>query len=215
MMLSCGRVRKSRLLYFLALLISAAPSLATAGSGPLGIDHELALDENGIWARKYQTSLEYGVIAVEIGGALWLGNDNELGHTMWQTLDSSIISGVASGIFKRAFGRARPDQGANPNEWFRGSCCESFPSGEVTLQASFVTPFIANYAKENPWIWGLEVLPVYDALARLKSQAHWQTDVIAGWALGTGIGYWTTTWKTPLTVRILPGGLSVGLSKRF
>ena len=58
------------------------------------------------------------------------------------------------------------------NAWFRGGCCESFPSGEVALQGSFVTPFIANYYKENPWIWGLEVLPVYDALARLKSQAH-------------------------------------------
>jgi hypothetical protein len=180
-----------------------------------GIDQELSLDENGIWARKYQTSLEYGVIAVEIGGALWFGNDNELGHTMWQTLDSSLISGIAADILKVTVSRARPNQGGNPNEWFRGSCCESFPSGEVTLQASFVTPFIANYYKENPWIWGLEVLPVYDALARLKSQAHWQTDVIAGWALGTGVGYWTATWKTPLTVRILPGGLSVGLSKRF
>jgi membrane-associated phospholipid phosphatase len=197
------------------VLLCLTPVAAIAGSGPLGIDHELALDENGIWARKYQTSLEYGVIAVEISGALWLGNDNELGHTMWQTLDSSIISGIASEILKRAVSRARPDQGNNPNAWFRGSCCESFPSGEVTLQASFVTPLIVNYAKENPWIWGLEVLPAYDALARLKSQAHWQTDVIAGWALGTGLGYWTTTWKTPLTVRVIPGGLSVGLSTRF
>ena len=59
------------------------------------------------------------------------------------------------------------------------------------------------------------ILPVYDAIARLKSQAHWQSDVIAGWALGTGVGYWTSTWKTPLTVRILPGGVSIGLSKRF
>ena len=197
------------------LLLCLPPVGAVAGDGPLGIDHELSLDERGIWARKYQTSLEYGVIAVEISGALWLGNDNELGHTMWQTLDSSIISGLASDILKRAVGRPRPEQGNNPNAWFKGSCCESFPSGEVTLQASFVTPLIANYARENPWIWGLEVLPVYDAVARLKSQAHWQTDVIAGWALGTGIGYWTTTWKTPLTVRLLPGGLSVGLSKRF
>ena len=197
------------------LLLWLTPVGAVAGDGPLGIDHELSLDERGIWARKYQTSLEYGVIAVEISGALWLGNDNELGHTMWQTLDSSIISGVASDILKRTVGRARPDQGNNPNAWFKGSCCESFPSGEVTLQASFVTPLIANYARENPWIWGLEVLPVYDAVARLKSQAHWQTDVIAGWVLGTGVGYWTTTWKTPLTVRLLPGGLSVGLSKRF
>jgi undecaprenyl-diphosphatase len=180
-----------------------------------GIDHEFSLDQSGIWARKYQTGLEYGVIAVEISGALWFGNDDELGHTMWQTLDSSIISGLAADVMKRAFGRARPEQGNNPNAWFKGSCCQSFPSGEVTLQASFVTPLIVHYARENPWIWGLEVLPVYDAFARLKSQAHWQTDVIAGWALGTGVGYWTSTWKTPLTVRVLPGGLSIGLSKRF
>lgn len=197
------------------LLLALAPGGAYAGGGLFGIDHELALDENGIWARKYQTSLEYGVIAVEISGALWFGNDNELGHTMWQTLDSSIISGLAADVMKRAFGRARPEQGNDPNAWFKGSCCQSFPSGEVTLQASFVTPLIVNYARENPWIWGLEVLPVYDAFARLKSQAHWQSDVIAGWALGTGVGYWTSTWKTPLTVRVLPGGLSIGLSKRF
>jgi hypothetical protein len=112
--------------------------------------HEAELpDENGIWARKYQTSLEYGVIAVEINSNARL---------------------VARGRTRETI-RTRGSVGA--------------------------------------------VLPVYDALARLKSQAHWQTDVIAGWALGTGIGYWTTTWKTPLTVRLLPGGLSVGLSKRF
>ena len=83
------------------LLLALAPGGAYAGGGLFGIDHELALDENGIWARKYQTSLEYGVIAVEISGALWFGNDNELGHTMWQTLDSSIISGLAADVMKR------------------------------------------------------------------------------------------------------------------
>lgn len=201
------KLRRGQL--WIALLV-LVPALASAG-----IDHELALDQSGIWARKYQTGLELGVIAAEVGGALWFGNDNQLGHTMWQALDASIISGVASEILKKSVGRARPDQGNNPNAWFRGSCCESFPSGEVTLQASFVTPLIVNYAKQNPWIWALEVLPAYDAIARMKSQAHWQTDVIAGWALGTGIGYWTTTWKTPLTVRVLPRGVSVGLSKRF
>jgi membrane-associated phospholipid phosphatase len=66
-----------------------------------------------------------------------------------------------------------------------------------------------------PWVWALEILPVWDAYARLKSQAHWQTDVIAGWALGTGVGYWSTTRATPLSVQILPGGLSIGFSKRF
>jgi hypothetical protein len=57
-----------------------------------GFDHELSLDQNGIWARSYQTGLENGVIALEVAGSLWFGNDDELGHTFWQTIDSSVIS---------------------------------------------------------------------------------------------------------------------------
>jgi PAP2 superfamily len=205
-------MRCSRLSPIVLLLVSSA---AYGGGGPLGIDHELALDQSGIWARNYQTGLEYGVIAVEVAGSLWFGNDDELGHTFWQTVDASVISGIGAAILKRGFARPRPYQGDNPNQWFKGSCCESFPSGEVTLQASFVTPFIANYARQNPWIWSLEILPAYDAIARLKSQAHWQTDVIAAWALGSGVGYWSTTRAIPLSVQILPKGLSVGFSKRF
>jgi hypothetical protein len=189
--------------------------LLASGNARAGFDHEVGFDQSGIWARKYQTGLELGVIATEIGGALWYGNDTRLGHTFWQTLDSSVIAGFTATVLKKTVGRARPDQGDDPNRWFRGSCCESFPSGEVTLQASFVTPFIVNYAGDHPWIWALELLPAYDATARLKSHAHWQTDVIAGWILGSGVGYWSTTRRIPLSVQILPGGLSIGLSKRF
>jgi undecaprenyl-diphosphatase len=195
------------------LALSAVP--AHAGGGLFGLDHEWSLDQRGIWARPVQTGLEYGVIAVEAAGALWFGNDDELGHVFWQTIDSSAISGIAAEGLKLAFSRARPDQGDNPNKWFQGHGYESFPSGEVTLQASFVTPIIAHYAKDDPWIWSLEILPLYDSIARMKSQAHWQSDVIAGWAIGTGLGYWTSTFKTPLTVQILPHGLTVGFSTRF
>jgi len=188
---------------------------AHAGDGPFGIDHELSLDQTGIWARKYQTGLENGVIAFEVAGSLWLGNDDKLGHALWQSVDASVISGIGAQLLKYGFSRARPDQGNDPNRWFRGSCCQSFPSGEVTLQASFVTPLIATYARQEPWVWGLEVLPAYDAIARLKSHAHWQSDVIAGWALGSAVGYWSTTRATPISVQILPRGLSVGFSRRF
>jgi undecaprenyl-diphosphatase len=180
-----------------------------------GIDHLVPLDQSGIWARKYQTALENGVIAVELAGSLWLGNDDKLGHAFWQTMDASVISAAGATALKYAFSRARPSQGNDPNLWFQGSCCKSFPSGEVTLQASFVTPLIVNYARQDPWIWSLELLPVYDAVARLKSQAHWQTDVIAGFLLGTGVGYWATTREVPLSVQILPRGVSVGFSKKF
>jgi hypothetical protein len=77
-------------------LFLGAPIHARAGDGFLGIDHELDLDQRGIWARKYQVALEYGVIATEIGGSLWLGNDDELGHTLWQTIDATAISSIAA-----------------------------------------------------------------------------------------------------------------------
>ena len=195
-------------LLLLSCTLASSPALA-------GFDHELPLDQNGIWARRYQTGLENGVIVLELAGSLWFGNDNELGHTFWQTIDASAISGIGAVVMKRSFGRARPYQGNDPNAWFKGSGYQSFPSGEVTLQASFVTPFIANYGRQDPWIWALEILPVYDAFARMKSQAHWQSDVIAGWVLGTGVGYWSTTRALPLSVEFLPRGLSVGFSKRF
>jgi hypothetical protein len=180
-----------------------------------GFDHEWALDETGIWARKYQTDLEYGVIATELAGALWFGYGDELGHTFWQSVDSTAASSITAEVLKLSFSRARPNEGNDPHGWFKGRCCDSFPSGEVTLQASFVTPFIVNYGRDYPWVWALELLPAYDSLARLKSQEHWQTDVIAGWAIGSAIGYWTTTRRIPISVQVLPGGLSVGLSHRF
>ena len=204
-----------RLALFLALLLVGAEDCAHADGGPLGIDHAWALDQSGIWARHYQTALQFSVIAVEVGGALWLGNDDRLGHTFWQTIDSSVLAGIASQALKLTFSRARPNQGNDPDKWFQGHCCESFPSGEVTLQASFVTPLIVNYRNDTPWIWALELLPLYDSIARLKSQAHWQTDVLAGWALGSAVGYWSASRKTPIFVQVLPRGVSVGLSKRF
>jgi PAP2 superfamily len=198
----------------LAAGLALAPQPAHAG-GPFGIDSELSYDQSGIWQRKYSLALKYGAVAIEGAGALWLGDDSKLGNTFWQTIDASVISGAGAEVLKLGFSRSRPDQGNNPNKWFQGSCCDSFPSGEVTLQASFVTPFIVNYQKEYPWIWALEILPVYDAMARMKAQAHWQSDVLAGFALGSAVGYWSTTRKVPLSVEILPRGITIGLSKRF
>jgi undecaprenyl-diphosphatase len=203
----------------LAQVLGAAVMLAAARSawagGLLGIDHPVTPTESGIWARGNTLGLEYGVVAVELGGALWFGGESKVGKTFWQTIDASIFGQVAAQGAKYAFGRERPSQTSNPDEWFKGFHAQSFPSGEVTLQASVVTPFIVNYAECNPWAWALEVLPAYDAAARVKQGAHWQSDVLAGWALGSTFGYFAARNQSPLVLNALPHGFMIGIQARF
>jgi membrane-associated phospholipid phosphatase len=179
-------------------------------------DHRVPVDDTGIWSRTTQNVVRYGGVAVGLGGALWLGGEDPLGRTFWQSVDAMAIGQVTAEVAKRGFGRRRPSATDDPGDWFNhGSCCRSFPSGEVTLQASLVTPFIVNHAAENPWVWALEVLPAYDAIARVKAGAHWQTDVLAGWALGTAIGYWAAKRDQPLFLQVMPGGIAAGIHKQF
>ena len=56
--------------------IVAAAALALLGVAPAcraGIDHLVPYDDSGIWKRSNQEIVEYGVIAVAAGGALWEG----------------------------------------------------------------------------------------------------------------------------------------------
>ncbi|HSC48517.1 MAG TPA: phosphatase PAP2 family protein [Gammaproteobacteria bacterium] len=195
-----------------AMPLAALPVAAVAG-GPLGIDHPVAYDDSGIWSRHDQRVLESGVILTELGGALWLGGEDRLGRTFWESIDASVFSAVNATALKYAFGRERPSQTNDPNQWFQDG--RSFPSGEVTLQASFVTPFIAEYGAEHPAVWALELLPAYDAAARVKTHGHWQTDVLAGWGLGTLWGVYAQDRTSPFFLGLMPHGIVVGLHTAF
>lgn len=194
-------------------ILCLLPLQSLAASGPLGIDHRLPYDDSGIWARRDQLWLEKGVILTELGGAFWLGGEDRLGRTYWQTIDASVFDALTVELMKHAFGRERPSQTSDPNEWFKGG--QSFPSGEVALQASFVTPFIAEYGQDHPWVWGLEILPAYDAVARMKAQGHWQTDVLAAWALGSAWGVYAHDRQTPFFLSLMPHGIVMGLHASF
>ncbi len=114
------------------LLAAYLPAVnCAAAGGPLGIDHRLPYDDSGIWARSDQLLLEKAVILTEIGGALWLGGDDPLGKTYWQSVDSSVFTAASVEVMKHVFGRQRPSQTNDPNQWFKGG--QSFPSGEVAL----------------------------------------------------------------------------------
>ena len=201
-------------------MTAALVLLGTASTCRAGIDHLVPYDDGGIWKRSNQEFLEYGLIAAEIGGAVWEGGESRLGRTCWISLDSSVTAGLAAQVMKVAFSRVRPrDSGpppGDPNLWFQGHGNQSFPSGEVTAVSSIVNPFVFEYGHDHPAVYALELLPLYDAIGRVKLQAHWQTDVLAGFVLGTG-----TAWlfhqspNSPFILKAMPHGIYVGIGKSF
>lgn len=201
-----------------ALLLATAfailAPLALAGGGPLGIDSRLSYDNSGIWARSNQDALIDSMMAVVGVGALWEGGNDRLGNTFWQSVDAGIFSGVAETGLKYIFSRERPAQTSDPNRWFTGHG-GSFPSGEVTTTSALVTPFVLEYGRDHPAMYALELLPLYDGIARMKTWGHWQTDVLAGFALGAAAGYFLHRPGTPLILSVLPHGFAVGFKKEF
>ncbi len=191
-------------------------SSARAGGGLLGLDHLVTLDDHGIWARNNQSLLFDAMLVGEGAIALWEGNDSRLGHTMWQSIDATMVAGVAAQGMKMAFSRSRPNQAPDPDQWFQGSGHASFPSGEVTIISAIITPILLEYRHDHPWVYALEVLPTYDAIARVKVHGHWQSDVLAGYALGAAAGFYMhQRQNTPLVLSVLPHGFYIGFKKSF
>jgi undecaprenyl-diphosphatase len=203
-------------MWLLIGMAAAAPArVAFAASGPFGIDHRIAYDNSGIWARSNQKALMGATILTVVGGSLALGDQDKLGDTFWRSLDSMAVSSAIAQGAKLTFQRERPSQSSDPNKWFQGTRYESFPSGEVTAIAGAVTPFVVAYGHDHPAVYALELLPLYDAIGRVKTRGHWQSDVLAGWAIGTAVGIWAARRDSPLILGWLPGGFQVGFIHRF
>lgn len=214
-MLQRPTFRRLRLAAAAALVLTSFTGVAQAGGGPLGIDSRPTYDDSGIWARRNQIALLATMAASESAIALWEGNDSRLGKTAWKSIDATLVGLVSAEAMKLAFSRERPKTTDDPGRWFQGHGNDSFPSGEATLTSAIVTPFILEYAPEHPAVYGLALLPAYDAVARVKTHGHWQTDVLAGLALGTFIGYQMHRRELPLTMSVLPDGVYAGFKKRW
>lgn len=204
-----------RSLCILMLLGGVAASGTAWAGGPFGIDHRVNYDNSGIWRRSNQKLLMGATVVTVVGGSLVLGDQDKLGNTFWRSLDSLAVSSAIAEGGKLVFQRERPSQTSDPDEFFKGVHSESFPSGEVAAISGAVTPFVVAYGKDHPAVYALEVLPLYDAIARVKTRGHWQSDVLVGWAIGTGVGIWAAHRKSPLIIGWLPHGFTVGFVHRF
>lgn len=97
-------------------------------------------------------------------------------------IDSAIVEGALKGITQRA----RPLDGVERSEFFDGG--SSFPSGHST-QAWAVATVIANEYKHRPAVQ-IAAYGIASAIsvARFTGHKHYISDVVAGSALGYGIG---------------------------
>ena len=169
----------------------------------------------GLFSRPNQLALEWISAASLTGVVLFSEIDTTFGKTSGAAWDAMAASAVTAEVAKLTFRRQRPRDGNDPTAWFEGRSNRSFPSGEVAHISGIVTPFISTYHREHPIIWSLAAFPVYDAVARMKSQAHWQSDVLAGAALGVGMGIYCQREACPIHLSPMIHGVGLSWTGRF
>jgi hypothetical protein len=122
-------------------------------------------------------------------GATWayanLVNDDDGRHEAWTMFEAAGLGTVTAYAFKYAIAREGPDQTSDANTWFkRGG--RSFPSEHATAAFAVGTVLAESGNDEFRWVrrvlgYGLGVFTSYE---RLKHNAHWLSDTVAGAALG-------------------------------
>jgi undecaprenyl-diphosphatase len=193
----------------------AQSSTTDQNHGLFGLDRFDENEAHGIFSRPNQKRVDYAVLLTMAGTAIWEGTSSPVGKAMWQSIDASLATGLSVQALKYTTSRPRPDQNPDPRVWFQGSGHMSFPSGETALMSSFATPLILNFHDDYPAVWALALLPLYMGKARMASQGHWLTDVLAGAALGAGMGYLAYREDQPFVLRITGNGFYAGLKVKF
>jgi len=99
-------------------------------------------------------------------------------------LEATTFTAVSGELFKYAFGRQRPNETTDPNQWFHGGA--SFPSLHAGAAFAIGTVFAESGNDSDRWLRRLLGYGVagYTAYARVQHNAHWTSDVVAGASLG-------------------------------
>jgi membrane-associated phospholipid phosphatase len=117
------------------------------------------------------------------GYATLIGSHTGEGEA-WNMLESGGLSLVSAYALKYIVRRPRPDATTDPNQWFGGGT--SFPSEHVTAAFAVGTVLAESGNPEFRWIrrtlgYGVGIGTAY---LRMRHNAHWLSDTVAGAALG-------------------------------
>ena len=200
-MISSARLRA-------ALLLALSLAGMHGAQAQNTLDHRLPEDRAGIYRAQDAVPLALGLAM--LSGALIEGSESRLGRSYWQGGESFLASGLLAEALKRVVRRESPATTTDPGHWFSADRDGSFPSAHVAITTAAVTPLILEYQRDQPWVWTLAALPAYEMVARVKAREHWQSDVLAGAALGASVGWYEHGRAKPWVLTLLPGGVFVG-----
>jgi len=134
-------------------------------------------------------------------GAGWIAgraiDRPEVVATAQDGLEAAILAaGIVTPALKLTTGRARPEQGEGPGSLHPFGGDLSFPSGEVT-QAFAIASVISAHT-DRRWLQGA-VWTIAGAVGweRMRLDAHWASDVVAGALIGASVGHWVVHRHEP------------------
>ncbi len=106
----------------------------------------------------------------------------------WSMLEAGALASTSGYVLKFIAGRERPNLTTDPNHWRDGGA--SFPS--LHASAAFAIGTVLAESGNDRYRWVRRILGYGIATAtgyeRLKHNAHWLSDVVAGAALGIASG---------------------------
>ena len=115
-------------------------------------------------------------------------------------LSASLISALVTSSIKGVIGRARPNSGLGPHDFRPGQGDYSFPSGHATGAFTFASVIAAHY--DSIWVDGTAYgIAGLVALARVRLDAHWASDVVAGGLIGGLIGHHLVNFNRELRAK--------------
>ncbi len=210
---------------------------AAQGSGPQNSDVRGAVAEYG---DVFGPPVSLSLALVMYGGGV-LAQRPVLAKSGFRAVESIGVSGAVTWVLKSAFGRARPFVSPdNPGdwEWGRGGGrwegdYLSMPSAHTAAAFAFATSVTRTVARAAPqharWVglvtYGSATAAAY---ARIHSDQHWLSDVVAGAGIGMvtalAIDRWHATrpsdavdgfFLKPVLTPLRDGGTGVGLRMQF
>ena len=125
-----------------------------------------------------------GAVAGTWAYANWLDSGDGF-REAWNMVEAGGLSVVDTYALKFAAGRERPDQTSDPNKWRKSG--SSFPSFHAA--AAFAIGSVLAESGNDDYRWirrflGYGAVAGFTAFERLKHNAHWLSDDVAGAEIG-------------------------------